>query len=31
MGGRVVYEDVIKQYYDETNKEFGTSFDPPSH
>jgi ribonuclease Z len=31
MGGRVVYEDVIKQYYDKTNKEFGTSFDPPSH
>ena len=30
-GGRVVYEDVIKQYYDETNKQFGTSFAPPSY
>jgi len=30
-GGRVVYEDVIKQYYDETNKQFGTSFEPPTY
>ena len=29
-GGRVVFEDVIKFYYDETNEMFGTSFDPPS-
>jgi ribonuclease Z len=30
MGGRVVYEDVIKFYYDQTNKLFGTDFKPPS-
>ena len=29
MGGRVVFEDVIKFYYDETNEMFGTSFEPP--
>ena len=28
-GGRVVYEDVIKFYYDQTNKMFGTDFEPP--
>ena len=27
--GRVVYDDVIKWYYDSTNKEFGTDFKPP--
>jgi ribonuclease Z len=27
--GRVVYEDVIKFYYDQTNKMFGTDFKPP--
>jgi hypothetical protein len=30
-GGRVVFEDVIKQYYEETNKQFGTSFEPPTY
>jgi ribonuclease Z len=30
MEGRVVYEDVIKFYYDQTNKMFGTDFKPPS-
>ena len=29
-GGRRVFQDVIKQYYDQTNEMFGTSFDPPS-
>lgn len=29
-GGRVVYQDVIKFYYDETNKMFGTDFKPPA-
>jgi len=29
-GGRQVFQDVIEQYYEETNKMFGTSFDPPS-
>jgi ribonuclease Z len=29
IGGRHVYEDVIKWYYEETNKEFGTDFEPP--
>ena len=29
-GGRHVYEDVIKQYYEQTNKEFGTDFKPPN-
>lgn len=28
-GGRVVFEDVIKQYYEQTNKEFGTNYEPP--
>jgi len=28
-GGRVVYHDVIKFYYDQTNKMFGTDFKPP--
>ena len=27
--GRHVFEDVIKQYYEQTNKEFGTDFEPP--
>jgi ribonuclease Z len=30
FGGRVVYEDVIKFYYDQTNEMFGTDFAPPS-
>ncbi len=30
-GGRVVFEDVIKQYYDETNQQFGTSFEAPTY
>ena len=30
MGGRVVYKDVIKFYYDQTNKMFGTDYKPPS-
>ena len=29
-GGRQVFQDVIEQYYEATNKMFGTSFDPPS-
>jgi ribonuclease Z len=29
FGGRVVFEDVIKFYYDQTNKMFGTDFEPP--
>ena len=28
-GGRVVFEDVIQQDYDETNNEFGTDFKAP--
>ena len=27
--GRVVFEDVIKAYYEQTNKEFGTNYKPP--
>ena len=27
--GRVVYDDVIKFYYDQTNKMFGTDYQPP--
>ncbi len=27
--GRVVFEDVIKFYYDQTNEMFGTDFEPP--
>ncbi len=30
IGGRVVYEDVIKFYYDQTNEMFGTDYKPPS-
>ena len=29
LGGRVVYTDVIKFYYDQTNKMFGTNYAPP--
>ena len=29
IGGRVVYADVIKFYYDQTNEMFGTNFSPP--
>jgi len=29
FGGRVVYKDVIKFYYDQTNKMFGTDYKPP--
>ena len=29
IGGRVVYKDVLKFYYDQTNKMFGTDFEPP--
>jgi ribonuclease Z len=29
MKGRVVYEDVIKFYYDQTNNMFGTDYKPP--
>ena len=29
FGGRVVFEDVIKFYYDQTNKMFDTDFQPP--
>ena len=29
LGGRVVFEDVIKFYYDQTNKMLGTDFEPP--
>jgi len=28
-GGRVVYDDVIKFYYDQTNQMFGTDYQPP--
>jgi len=28
-GGRVVFADVIKFYYDQTNQMFGTNFQPP--
>ena len=28
-GGRVVFEEVVKAYYEQTNKEFGTNFQPP--
>jgi ribonuclease Z len=28
-GGRVVFEDVIKRIYDDTNEEFGTDYAPP--
>jgi ribonuclease Z len=31
MGGRVVFDDVIKFYYDQTNKMFGTDYKPPTH
>ena len=27
--GRKVFKDVVKGYYDETNKEFGTNYQPP--
>ena len=27
--GRVVFEEVIKAYYEQTNKEFGTKYQPP--
>ena len=27
--GRVVFKDVVKKYYEETNKEFGTNYQPP--
>ena len=29
--GRVVYKDVVDEYYKSTNKEFGTDFKPPQH
>jgi ribonuclease Z len=29
IDGRVVFDDVIKFYYDQTNKMFGTDFEPP--
>lgn len=29
FGGRVVYKEVIKFYYDQTNKMFGTNYKPP--
>jgi ribonuclease Z len=29
MDGRVVFGDVIKFYYDQTNEMFGTDFEPP--
>ncbi len=29
IGGRVVFDDVIKFYYDQTNKMFGTDYKPP--
>jgi ribonuclease Z len=29
MDGRVVFDDVIKFYYDQTNEMFGTDFEPP--
>jgi len=30
VGGRVVFADVIKFYYDQTNEMFGTDFEPPN-
>jgi len=30
VGGRVVFADVIKFYYDQTNEMFGTDFKPPN-
>lgn len=27
--GRVVFEDVVKAYYEQTSKEFGTNYEPP--
>jgi len=30
-GGRIVFPDVIKFYYDQTNKMFGTNIKPPVH
>ena len=29
LGGRVVFKDVIKFYYDQTNQMFGTEYTPP--
>ena len=29
FGGRVVFEDVIKFYYDQANEMVGTNFKPP--
>jgi ribonuclease Z len=29
-GGRVVFEEVIRKYYDETNKQFGTNIPTPN-
>jgi len=29
--GRVVFDDVIKYYYDQTNKMFGTNIKPPDN
>ena len=29
MGGRVVFGDVIKFYYDQINEMFGADFDTP--
>ncbi len=29
FGGRVVFKDVVKFYYDQTNKMFGTNYKPP--
>jgi ribonuclease Z len=29
IGGREVFKDVVKQYYEETNKQYGTKFEPP--
>ena len=31
MAGREVYEEEIKNYYEQANKEFGTDFKPPVH
>ena len=30
FGGRVVFDDVVKFYYDQTNEMFGTNFQPPT-
>ena len=30
-GGPVVFQDVIKFYYDQSNKMFGTDYQPPTH